>query len=288
LKSSSLVAVTIFSFTILSGCGIKITSPPDGSQFRQGDTVRLKAVRKIGASSIHDFEWSSSIDGHLGTGDELLVTAQAAGGGPLSPSQHTITAEHPGLFIWHKWRDSLSVTVVECTEADSDVTTGSTGSLTPVAQSFNETRAVDVTVLGSSNRIVEKLILKGLNISVGATSALVGARIYDSSTQALVGSSDVTVAGGSADMTVTVVLSATLEAGKSYRIGFYVETTPLWQANGKLYRPDEFSSPYSPMPYAENSGVFRINSAHSGVDSYPNIPNISIPQMTIHTRCHEN
>ena len=168
-----------------------------------------------------------------------------------------------------------------CAPANSDITTGSTGILHP-GQSFNETRAVDVTVLGSTNRIVENLALKGLN--PGTLSATVGARIYDSTTQALIASANITVSGGGSNLTLTVPLSATLVSGQNYRIGFYVETNPLWQASGNLFVP--FSSLQNQVPYTEDTGVFRINSAHAiGSDGYPANPNLATPQMTIQTRC---
>lgn len=268
---------------IVSGCGIRITAPPDGSQFAQEDQILLKGSRRLGAPSAHDFKWRSSIDGLLGSGDVLLIPDPAAGRGPLSVGQHTVTAKHPGIIPWLLWRDSISLTVVGCLPAksESDVTTGSPGSIHQ-GQSFNETRAVDVTLLGGSDRIVYELTLRGLN---AFAPALVGARIYNSATQALISSSDVNLLAGS-DMTATISMAATLAAGQSYRIGFYVETDPPWQASGQLFKPDAFSSLGNPMPYTEGSGVFQINSAHAiSSDSFPANPSIATPQMTIVTRC---
>ena len=164
---------------IVSGCGIRITAPPDGSQFAQEDQILLKGSRRLGASSAHDFEWSSSIDGLLGSGDELLIPDPAAGRGPLSVVQHTVNAEHPGPFLWLPWRDSISLTVVGCLPANSDVTTGSPGSINHNMNLSSVQRAVDVTVLGGSNRIVELILLRGLYTSVPTQ---VSARIFNSAT----------------------------------------------------------------------------------------------------------
>ena len=91
--------------------------------------------------------------------------------------------------------------------ADTDIPAGSTGSL-HYGQSFNETRAVNLTVLGASNRITESLTLRGLNLGA-ASSAIVGARIYDDTTQTLLAFSDVTVEGGNNNITVTIPISTT-------------------------------------------------------------------------------
>ncbi len=80
-------------------------------------------------------------------------------------------------------------------------------------------------------------------------------------------------------MSVTIPVTATLAAGTSYRIGFYVETTPLSAASGALFQPGAF-------PYVEDAGVFRINSAHAvGANAFPANPNLFAPQMTIEIRC---
>jgi hypothetical protein len=167
-----------------------------------------------------------------------------------------------------------------CEAADSNVVTGTTGTII-YSQSFNETRAVNVTLIGASDRITESLTLNGLNLGA-ADSALVGGRIYDNSTQMLIAYYDVKVAGGGNNVSVTIPISATLVHGRSYRIGFYVETDPLSQASGNFF----IQSTGSPIPYTEDSGILRINSAHSiGSDSFPSNSNSFVPQMVIHTRC---
>jgi hypothetical protein len=148
------------------------------------------------------------------------------------------------------------------------------GPLVP-SQSFNETRGVDVTVLAAADLAVSSIKLEGLDLG-GATSALVGARIYNSTSQALVGTGQVTVtAGGS----VAVPLSANLEAGGNYRVAFYVATTPASLASGT------FVSNSGGFPYTEATGLFRINSAHSTApDAFPGSANIFVPQICLHVR----
>jgi hypothetical protein len=151
-------------------------------------------------------------------------------------------------------------------------------------QSFNETRTVDVTVLTSTDRVTENLKLKGLDLRM-ATSALVGARIYDTNIKALIATSNVSVAGGSNDVTVTIPIHSKLVSFKRYRIGFYVKTDPPGKASATLFEPDPFSSPTYSIPYVEDTGVFCINSANSvGSDSFPANSNRYTPQMTISTR----
>jgi hypothetical protein len=170
-----------------------------------------------------------------------------------------------------------------CEEEHADVTTGTPG-VPHNGQSFNETRTVEVTVLGQSNRIVESLELRGLIIS--SPTATVGARIYDSATQALIASANVTQTTGT-DITVNIPVSAVLTAGKKYRIGFYVETQPIWLAKGDFFKPDGFSGPNAPVSYIESSGAFRINAGcQTSGDTFPptNSSTVAI-KMIIHTRC---
>lgn len=164
--------------------------------------------------------------------------------------------------------------VYEKIARDCDVMTGTRGVLNP-GQSFNETRAVDVTVLGAANRAIESITLKGLNQP--ASSALVGARVYDSATQALLASGD-TIIGPSTGMPVSVPISAKLVGGHGYRVGFFVETNPSQPASATLFFPAAF-------PYVETAQVFRINSAHAGAgDAFPTGPNVAAPQMLIRAR----
>jgi hypothetical protein len=113
----------------------------------------------------------------------------------------------------------------------------------------------------------------------GSGSALVGARIYDSSTNGLVSTSqDVNISGPSVDVPITIPVSATLVSGGRYRIGFHVIGSPQSSSSGNLFEPDSF-------PYSDASGLFRINSTHSvGADAFPQGPNIFAPRVSVRTR----
>jgi parallel beta-helix repeat protein len=143
-------------------------------------------------------------------------------------------------------------------------------------QSFNETRAADVKVLAAGPLTVSSMTLSRLNIGGSATSATVGARIYDSSSQALVASGDVTVNPGS-QLTVTIPIAATLASGATYRVGFYVQTTPSSGGSGTVFLATSF-------PYTEATGRFQIvaawDSSPAG-DAFPATTNTALPQMTI-------
>jgi hypothetical protein len=215
-----------------------------------------------------------------------------------TPSTRSLSAPlHVPVELEHVARLELSVTLVvgtlgvpavsyraivnahclfERCATDCQVVSGSKGTI-QLNQSFNETRAVDVTVLGTHNRVVEMLAVKGLNLQQPA-SATIGARIYDSVTQAVLASADAVVQGGNPDTAVIVPITATLVAGHNYRVGFCVESSPAGQANANLFVP-------TATPYVEATGMLRINSAHSVVgDVFPATINAFIPQMMIRSR----
>jgi hypothetical protein len=145
-----------------------------------------------------------------------------------------------------------------------------------MGQSYNETRAVDVTVLSSSDLSVEGMVLDGYRLN-GTGSAVVGARIYDSSTNALVStSSDVNLSGPSILVPISVPVSATLVSGRNYRIGFYAMGNPQSPSSGDFFLPS--------FPYTESTGLFRINSGWDvGADAFPQTPNLAAPRVTIRT-----
>lgn len=152
-----------------------------------------------------------------------------------------------------------------------NLTSNAPGSPIP-GQSFNEIRAVDVTVLSGVDLAVSSMTLDGLNIG-SATSALVGARIYDGNSSSIVASADTTI---SVNGPVTVPITALLKAGGHYRVGFYVETDPLFQASGT------FISNFGGFPYTESGGLFRINSAHAiASDSFPANVNFAVPKIAL-------
>jgi hypothetical protein len=152
---------------------------------------------------------------------------------------------------------------------------GTGGSLVS-GQTYNETRGVDVTVLTSSDLLVTSMRLDDLSIG-SAASALVGARIYDSSTNLLITSANTVITSSGS---VFLPISATLTSGDSFRLAFYVETTPLFQGSGVFFDPDPAG--LGGFPYIESQGILRINSAHSiNTDSFPSNANIFVPQITV-------
>ena len=79
-------------------------------------------------------------------------------------------------------------------------------------QSYNETRAVDVTVLSPVDLLVDSMTLSGI-VGSGPADAV----IYNSANGSLIASATGNVVNG----TVTVPISVTLIPGDEYRIGFY-------------------------------------------------------------------
>ncbi len=157
-----------------------------------------------------------------------------------------------------------------------DLASGAAGTFTPVPQSFNETRGVDVTVLSPTGIHVSTMTLDGLFIG-GASSANVGARIYKSSNGALVASANATVTSSGS---VAVPIAATLPSGGSFRISFYVATTPPSQGSGTMFDPNPPS--IGGFPYIESSGVLRINAAYSlSMDTFPTNANIFVPLVKL-------
>ena len=143
------------------------------------------------------------------------------------------------------------------------VTSGASGS-PALGQSYNETRAVDVTVLSPVDLLVQSMTLTGFTAHPSAT---IGARIYDTTTQALIASTTTTTSSGGP---VTLPISAILDTGDEYRIGFYAVV-----GTANFFDPSSF-------PYTESSGLLRINGAYdAGSDSFPSLTNLSDPLVTL-------
>jgi len=141
-----------------------------------------------------------------------------------------------------------------------DLTSGVGGIFTP-GQSYNETRAADVTVLSALNLDVSFMTLSGIDGSGLATAV-----IYDANSQALIASAQGNLTGG----TITLPISATLLSGHEYRIGF----------SGNLGDGTDFIPVV--LPYTESSGLFQINGCWDGeVGGFPSIPNLSEPLVTM-------
>lgn len=151
-----------------------------------------------------------------------------------------------------------------------DLTSGTSGQYLG-GQSFNEMRAIELSVAAWAPVQLSLVTLNGLDLG-GATSAFVGARIYLSSSQQLIASADTTVF---ANGPITLALSAVLAPGETYRIGFYVETSPDSQASGALFAPTQF-------PYTESSGYFVVRAAYAFPgDAFPAFENLAMPQISV-------
>lgn len=150
------------------------------------------------------------------------------------------------------------------------LTSGVGGSLMS-GQSYNETRTTDVTVLSGTDLLVESMTLDGFDMG-GATSALLGGRIYDDATSQLIASGNVTIYS---DELVTVPISATLASGGDYRVGFYAATNPPNYGNANVFLPSVF-------PYTELTGLLQINEAYDiPADSFPTIWNEALPLVSL-------
>jgi hypothetical protein len=154
-----------------------------------------------------------------------------------------------------------------------DLTSDTSGSLVS-GQSFNETRGVDVTVLSPMDLIVTSMRLDGLIIG---SPALVGARIYDSTTRLLIAAGNTTVIAGGP---VSIPITATLISGDQFRLAFNVATVTPGTGSGTFFDPAPPGT--GGFPYTESLGLLQINSAHSiSTDSFPSNDNFFVPQITV-------
>ena len=160
----------------------------------------------------------------------------------------------------------LSAGLADATIYTINVASGTSGSAT-LGQSYNELRAVDVTVLSPLNLAVSSMTLSGINGSGTAE-----AEIFDAHTQALIASAQGTLTGG----TITLPVSATLVSGDEYRIGFF---GILGSGNGFI--PSGWTIGHE-SPYMESTGLLQINSAwDTPVNGFPSEPNLEVPLITM-------
>ena len=153
-----------------------------------------------------------------------------------------------------------------------DLTTGTTGTITGFAQSFNENRAVDVTVLSAHNIHITSISIHRYWVGGDGTANL-SARVYNSGTQALLYSHDTTVFNIN-NGTVNIPISYVLDTGMTYRISFY-SSGPNSDNAGNMFQPTAF-------PYVDSTGLLRINQAYDvGADAFPNNFNIFVPIITM-------
>jgi hypothetical protein len=156
-----------------------------------------------------------------------------------------------------------------------DLTDGPSGQ-DDFAQSFEETRGVDVTVLGTRALSVTSMTLRGLNL--GVAQSTVGARIYDSGTHALVATANAVVAGGTG-LSVTVPIAASLVGGASYRLCFFVDAGG---SGGSVTVFDPNPPSVGDFPYTESTSSFQVTQAYdSPGDGFPTGPNTLVPLITV-------
>ena len=157
-----------------------------------------------------------------------------------------------------------------------DLTSGTTGGLL-LNQSFNgETRSADVTLQGVAARQIVSMTVAGIDIR--NSSALVGARIYAGG-GTLIASANLSVAIGE-NQNITIPISATLTAGDSYRLAFFVPSSASGNG-GDLFDP----VPAGPggFGYVELHGLFQVNGGFQLVgDAFPTTASAtSIPRIGV-------
>jgi hypothetical protein len=148
-----------------------------------------------------------------------------------------------------------------------------------VAQSYNENRGAEIVVLSAANITVQSITLSGFfcGSNGGTDSAYLGARIYNSTTTALLASANDSV-HNIFNTNVTIPISYTLISGNTYRISVYAwGPHPPTGNSGLMYHP-------ATLPYVEPTGALQINHGYDGYgDTMPNFNNIYIPLMTLNT-----
>ena len=160
--------------------------------------------------------------------------------------------------------------------AQINLASGTTGTITNVAQSFNETRGVDAQVIVSHNINIQSMTLGGFFCGdSNGEYACLDARIYNSSTSALMAVSARDTALNIYDGNVTVPISCTLASGGTYRICFSCSgPNPPTDNSGLMFQPQ--------FPYTESSHLLQIISAWDGsIDTIPLNTNIDVPLITL-------
>jgi len=172
----------------------------------------------------------------------------------------------------------IALLLTKITFAQIDLASGGSGSLSGVPQSFNETRGVDVQVLSASSLTINSMTLGGFYSGItGTETAYVGARIYNSSTGALLAYGNDTVtntAGGS----VTVPVSFTFLTDSIYRVSFYCSgPNPPTHNSGYLFLPTS-------VPYTEATNNLKILAMYAyPADVMPTNMNLGVPLITLNT-----
>lgn len=157
-----------------------------------------------------------------------------------------------------------------------DLTSGPTGT-TYLNQSFNETRGVEVSIVGGNDLQVTAMTLKRFDINTDS-GGTVGARIYDSLGNLLARTNQ--IVGFGADQSVTIAISALLQNGDTYRLAFFV-STDNWGGNADLFDPDPPNSMQF-FPFTDSTHNMQILQYYSEIlDAFPTKQNIGLPFITV-------
>jgi hypothetical protein len=160
-----------------------------------------------------------------------------------------------------------------------DLTSGTTGDVS-FNQSFNETRGVTATVLGTGDLNLFSMRLDEFNIGLSPGGS-VGARVYANDTGALIAAANTAVPVGF-DQSVTIPIFTTLAAGGTYRFAFFVGNG-LNGGSGDIFDPDPQNA--FGFSYVESGGLFHLTNAWAiPADAFPTNPNTSIPLMFLEVR----
>jgi len=161
----------------------------------------------------------------------------------------------------------VSLTAPEAAVATPvDIASGTSGT-SFLNQSFNETRGVTATP--GVNLELLSMTLRDFDIGV---SSVVGARVYNDSTQALIATQD-QLAPAASDQTVTIPILVALVAGQAYRFAFFVD-----DGSGDMFDPD----PPNLAGFLYSTGPFQVSAAWSiASDAFPTLTNTFVPHITL-------
>jgi hypothetical protein len=250
----------------------------------------ISVVGAAGPSAAEPRPWNGTLSFEMGalepfvfTGSGVATVNRSSGGGQLSTlrlaggitGSGTVPvtdpdATLPGIYTvgFSSVRLTASLgtgTFVKDQPESVDLISGVTGYTLP-DYNFNAwTRAIEVTVLGATDREVTSMTLRTLDTSGGA---FVVASIFTSG-GALVAEGATTVGAGN-QPPITIPISATLTAGATYYFAFFSST-----GVADVFVPDS-------QPYVETSGTFTVNGAYYVPDyAFPTFPTSVFPMIEV-------
>ena len=255
-----------------SGLG---TTPLTSVSPGQGVAVSALGVDTTGAS-LHFAQAGKDV---LTSATTCAISGSGIGVAPIFPVPGGLSAGPVDVSISvlvgnlsSAWSAPVTLQVV-VPSTNVNVTPATAGTFVQ-GQSFNETRLAEVLVEGTGPVNVSSMTLAGLN---AASPALVGARIYDANWGVVATADNGNVAAGT-NQTITIPIVATLTAGATYRVGFFVQTSTGNGGSGTFLQPSSGAA-YEGSP----TGWLQIQRAWSfPTDSPANqVVNSFVPQVTI-------